>query len=270
MQLTTRRGSCVDDPSEMTSASASADEVRIRAWGPGADWVVDRLPVLLGDRDDLSGFAPRHEVLAHAHRRARHYRVPASGLVIESLIPVVIEQRVTGRQAFDAYRRLVRRHGQPAPGPGAARRLMVPPSVREWRRVPSWEWLQAGVDAARSDTVMRALSSAARLEECVDLSADAAQRRLRAIPGVGAWTAAEVAQRALGDADAVSVGDYHVAKDITWALEGTVSDDARMLRLLEPYAGHRFRVQQLLALAGHRRPRHGPRLTLPTHLPTRP
>nr|WP_231635330.1 DNA-3-methyladenine glycosylase 2 family protein [Luteipulveratus halotolerans] len=244
-----------------------ADTVTARAWGPGSGWVLGRLPELLGDHDDPSTFDPTHPVLRDAHRRARHYRVPRSGLVIETLVPVVIEQRVTGRQAFAAYRTLVRRHGQPAPGPGAARGLIVPPDARTWRAVPSWEWLRAGVDASRSDTLMRALTVARRLEECVDLPAEQARARLRAVPGIGVWTAAEVAQRALGDADAVSVADYHVAKNITYALEGRVGDDERMLQLLAPYAGHRFRVQRLLELAGVARPRRGPRLSVPTHLP---
>ena len=39
--------------------------------------------------------------------------------------------------------------------------------------------------------------------------------------------------------------------------------------LLEPYRGHRFRVQVLLGLMGGaaRRPRRAPRMTLPTHTP---
>ncbi|WP_277190744.1 DNA-3-methyladenine glycosylase family protein [Luteipulveratus flavus] len=249
-------------------ADVAGDAVTARAWGPGASWLLDRLPAMLGDGDDTDGFVPEHPVLATAHRRAQHFRVPCSGLVMESLIPVVIEQRVTGKQAFAGYRSLVRRYGETAPGPGGELRLVVPPDVRTWRRVPSWEWLRAGVDAARADTVARALSVAARLEECADLPIADAHRRLRAVPGIGAWTAAEVAQRALGDADAVSVGDYHVAKNVTYALDdGRVGDDARMLELLQPYAGHRFRVQRLLELAGIARPRRGPRLTVPTHLP---
>lgn len=246
---------------------SQADEVHARAWGPGATWSVDHLGDLLGERDDPSGFRPEHPVLQRLHREHAAYRVPRSGLVMATLVPVVIEQRVTGRQAFAAYRALVRAFGARAPGPLGGDGLMVPPTVAAWRRVPSWTWLRAGVDAQRADTVARALSVAARLEECVDLTADQARARLTAVPGIGLWTANEVAQRALGDADALSVGDYHVAKDVTYALEGRVGDDARMVELLEPYAGHRFRVQRLLEHGRVRRPRRGARLTLPTHLP---
>jgi 3-methyladenine DNA glycosylase/8-oxoguanine DNA glycosylase len=117
--------------------------------------------------------------------------------------------------------------------------------------------------------VVGAARVAGRLEQCAGLSLAAAHSRLRSLPGIGVWTAAEVAQRALGDADAVSFGDYHVAKDIGWALTGRPVDDAGLAELLEPYAGHRYRVQHLLGLAGHRRPRRGPRMPPRTHLPVR-
>lgn len=246
---------------------ARCDVVHARAWGPGARWSLDRLPSLLGGDDDPDSFVPLHPVVRRAHRARPHERIPSSGLVITELVPVILEQRVTGKEAHLAYRRLVRAYGEPAPGPGRDRGLMVPPTPAQWRRVPSWVWLRAGVDAQRSDTIMRALSVAARLAECADLPLDQAHARLQAVPGIGRWTSAEIAQRALGDADAVSVGDYHVAKHVTHALEGRIGDDARMLQLLEPYRGHRYRVQRLIEVTGSGAPRRGPRMTLPTHLP---
>jgi 3-methyladenine DNA glycosylase/8-oxoguanine DNA glycosylase len=187
---------------------------------------------------------------------------------MDALAPAVIEQKVTGQEAFAGYRRLVRRFGEPAPGPfGVA--LWLPPRAAGWAMIPSWEWLQASVDGARSRALVGAAKVAGRLEQCVDLPLAQARSRLQALPGVGIWTAAEVAQRSLGDPDAVSFGDYHVAKDIGWALLGRPVDDAGLAELLKPYVGHRYRVQQLLALAGHRRPRRGPRMAPRTHLPTR-
>ena len=197
------------------------------------------------------------------------WRVPRSGLVVQALVASIIEQKVTGKEAFAGYRRLVRRFGEPAPGPGEDLGLVVPPDPRGWAAIPSWEWLAAGVDPGRSRTVVRAVGHAGRLEECADLPADQARARLTALPGVGRWTWAEVAQRALGLPDEVSFGDYHVAKDIGWALTGTPVDDDGLAELLEPYAGHRYRVQRLLELGGHHRPRRGHRMTLPTHLPVR-
>lgn len=240
-------------------------EIVVDAWGSGADWVCDRLPVIMGENDDLDGFDPPHDLVREAWRRHPGWRVPATGLVMHSLVPAILEQLVTGQEAFGAYRHLVRRRGAPAPGPFG---LTLAPTPAEWARIPSWEWLRAGVDGVRAETVIRACRHAGRLEECVDLDAGTARARLQSIRGIGVWTASEVLHRALGDADAVSFGDYHVAKNIGWALTGNPIDDHQLADLLQPYAGHRYRVQKLLALAGMQRPRHGPRMTIRPHTPS--
>ncbi|MCR1781483.1 DNA-3-methyladenine glycosylase 2 family protein [Nocardioides carbamazepini] len=236
------------------------------AWGPGAPWALDQLPALLGDLDDWTGFEARHPVLAEARRHHPHLRQGRTGLVLEALVPAIIEQKVTGQEAFAGFRALVRGHGIPAPGPGAAHGLMVQPDAATLRQVPSWEWLRLHVDPARSRAVVTAARHAEALERAAGLPGEEAERRLRALPGIGVWTAAEVRQRALGDPDAVSFGDYHVAKDVGWALEGRLFDDAELARYLRPWAGHRGRVPFLVAAAGLRRPRRGPRMAPRGHL----
>ena len=249
---------------------SAAGEVRAAAWGPGAEWVLDGLPGLLGADDDPTGFEPPHQVMAEAWRRHPHWRVPRTRLVMDALVPAILEQKVTGVEAFTSYRRLVHGHGEPAPGEEAVRRgLRVAPDAATLRSIPSWAWLHLHVDHARSRTLLRAAAVAPAMERLVDLSCIEADRRLRTLPGVGVWTSAEVRARALGDADAVSFGDYHVAKDIGWALTGRPVDDEELAVLLEPYRPHRLRVQVLVNTAGLRRPRRGPRMTLPTHLPHR-
>ncbi len=94
----------------------------------------------------------------------------------------------------------------------------------------------------------------------------AARRRLRVIPGVGVWTSAEVALVALGDADAVSVGDYHLKNVASWHLAGEPrGTDERMLELLEPFRPHRGRVLRLLKIGAGPAPRYGPRMPLSGH-----
>lgn len=258
-------------PGAQRLVSRPADgEVEARAWGPGADWLLETLPDLLGERDDPSGFVAHHAPVREAWRRHPGWRVPRTGLVLEALAPAAIEQVVTGQEAFAGWRRLVTRYGEPAPGPAADRRMRVQPTPAQWAAIPSWEWLQAGVDPRRSKVVSRSAAVAGRLERTVDAPSMAeAERVLRAVPGVGVWTAAEVRQRAHGDADAVSFGDYHVAKDIGWALLGQEVDDDGLAELLDPYRGHRYRVQRLLELSGASRPRRGPRMAPRAHLPTR-
>lgn len=242
-------------------------EVHARATGPGAAWALDSLPALLGALDDPSGFEPRHPVLVEAHRRHAHWRIGRSGLVWEALLPTVLEQKVTGQEAFAGFRRLVRGHGEPAPGDGPL--LYLQPEPAAVAAIPSWTWLDLHVDPARSRTIVTAAARAASLERIVGESGESADRMLRSLPGVGVWTSAEVRVRALGDADAVSFGDYHVAKDVGWALTGQPADDAGLAVLLEAWRPHRYRVQALVALAGLGRPRRGPRMAPRRHLPGR-
>ncbi|WP_228387429.1 MULTISPECIES: DNA-3-methyladenine glycosylase family protein [unclassified Nocardioides] len=242
-------------------------EIHARAWGPGADWALASVPDLLGDSDDWRGFEPRHPVLEEAWRRHPHLRLGRTGLVLEALVPAVLEQKVTGQEAFAGFRMLVQRYGEPAPGPGADRRLRVQPGAEALRRVPSWAWLQMHVDGARSRAIVTAARVAEALERTVGLPGEEVDRRLRSLPGIGVWTSAEVRQRAHGDPDAVSFGDYHVAKDVGWALTGTPFDDAELEVFLEPWRPQRGRVPLLLVVAGLRRPRHGPRMAPRTHLP---
>lgn len=255
---------------------AVGGEVSARAWGEGAEWALDQLPRLLGEDDDVAGFTPRaeHGLLVEACRRYGHYRVGRTEAVYEALAPACLEQVVTGQEAFRAWRLLVAEFGEPAPGPSqdpasAAYGMRLPPTAEVWSRVPSWRFLAAGVEERRSRTLVSTARRATALERTLQGSHPEADRALRSLPGVGPWTSAEVRQRAHGDPDAWSVGDYHVGKNITFALTGEALDDDACTELLEPYRGHRFRVQTLLSLMGGaaRRPRRGPRMTLPTHTP---
>lgn len=244
-------------PATLCLAPGGSGEVSATAWGDGAEWALASSTELLGGRDHLDGWAPTHPLVREQHLRRPGLRVPRSGLVFDTLLPTVLEQKVTGTEARRSYAELVRRFGAPAPGPMD---LLVPPSAATVAGIPSWEWHLAGVDGARSRTLVSAAARATRLEEAVDMPADAAQLRLQAISGVGPWTSAEVAQRALGDADAVSVGDFHLAHFVGWALTGHRVDDDGMLELLEPYRPHRYRAVRLLELSGLRPPRFGPRM----------
>lgn len=248
--------------------------VRARAWGEGAEAALGQLPRLLGAEDDPSGFTPlpEHRVLVQAWRRNPHLRVGATGAVVEALTPACIEQVVTGSEAYRAWRLLVREFGEPAPGPAAdpdspAAGVMVPPDAATWARIPTWRFLAAGVEERRSRPLVGAVRRGSALERTLGMDSAAADRALQSLPGIGPWTSAEVRQRAHGDADAWSIGDYHVGGWISYALTGEALDDDACLELLEPYGGHRYRVQQLLAATGVRPERHGPRRSLPTHTP---
>ena len=199
-------------------------------------------------------------MIAAAARRVPHLRLGRTGRVLEALIPAVIEQRVPGADAFRAWRLLVTKFGNPAPGPAPAR-MRVPPPAEVWRRIPSWEFHRANVDPGRARTVVGCAQRADALERLAGRPAAEAREALTVLPGVGVWTAAETAQRAFGDADALSVGDYHVPKMIGWTLIGRPVDDAGMIELLEPERPHRYRAVRLLEASGLAyEPRRGARM----------
>jgi hypothetical protein len=231
-----------------------------QAWGPGAAWLLDSLPAQLGAHDDPSGFAAHHAVIGELARRHPGLRIGRTARVFEALVPAVLEQKVVGLEAHRAWRILLGKFGAPAPGPAPGGMRVSPPPAT-WARIPSWDWHRAGVEGVRARTIMAAAGVAGRLEQAGLLGPQEASRRLRSLPGIGPWTYAEIRQRAAGDADAVSVGDYHVPSAVGWTLAGQRdTDDAGMLELLVPYAGHRYRVTRLIELGGGLPPRRGPRM----------
>lgn len=255
-------------------APAPGEAIHARAWGDGAQWVIDGVPELFGDHYDPSGFRPlpEHRVLVEAHRRFSSWRPPRTKAVFEAFSAACLEQVVTGPEAFHGWRTLVQKFGTTAPGPAhdptsRAAGMMCPPTPLQWRAISDSVWLSAGVELRRRRVVQTGARVAPALERTLTTDPATVEAALRSLPGVGVWTAAEVRSRAHGDADAFSFADYHVAKDVTWALTGEVLDDDACAEIIEPYRGHRLWVQRLIELANLRRPRRGPRLTIRTHMP---
>ena len=244
-----------------TLITAGGGVLTLRAWGPGAAWAAETFPALVGVDDGAEAFTPRDTVVRGLHRRLRGLRMGRTGTVVEALVPSILEQKVIGIEAKRSYARLVRALGEPAPGPGRAAGLRLPPAPDVLARTPAHVFHRFGVERKRADAIRVACSYARRLEETASLPLTAAYARLTALPGIGPWTAAEVGRVALGDPDAVSVGDYHLPHQVAFALAGEPrADDARMLELLEPYRGQRGRVTRLIELGGPAPPRYGPRL----------
>ncbi len=259
----------------VSSQRSGTQTVTATAWGPGASAALAGVPALLGGNDDWSGFdhpdfhATLPRLVTEARRRSLGLRLPATGRMVDAIIPAVLEQKVTMKEARHSFRFLMHKFGSAAPGAAAGgpvpAGLMVAPSPEQWARIPSWEWHRAGVGPQRSATVMRLTKVASSLERLAAVPAEEAAAKLQSIPGIGLWTAAEVTQRTHGDADSISVGDYHLAAFVGYALTGRAADDAGMCALLEPWRGHRQRVVRMLGLSGFRKPAFGPRMTIQDH-----
>lgn len=247
-----------DGPATLSLAHSGAT-VQAEAWGPGAERALEGVPELLGlgqEQIPLNG----HPAIRELARRIPGVRIPRTGAVLEALVPAILEQKVIGEEARRAIFELTRRHGDVAPGPPELR-LRVPPAPATLAALPYFAFHPYGVERRRADVIRRVASRPGWFEAIVDMPLTNAYTRLMAVPGIGQWTAGEVGIRALGDTDAVSVGDYHLPHLVSYALAGEPrGTDARMLELLEPFRPHRARVIRLLELGGPRMARRGPRL----------
>ncbi|WP_255768116.1 DNA-3-methyladenine glycosylase family protein [Pseudarthrobacter sulfonivorans] len=275
LRLTAAAGSGAGAVSDggVSGGAVSGGAVDAQAWGPGSAAGLAGVPRMLGAHDDWTAFdepafhATLPRMVREARRRNPALRLPSTGRMVDCLVPTILEQKVTVVEARRGYRYLMYRFGSSAPAAGSAapEGLRVQPTQEQWLRIPSWEWHQAGVGPQRSATVMRALRSAVALERLAALPALEAAAKLRVIAGIGVWTAAEVVQRTHGCPDSIAVGDYHLAAYVGAALTGRRTDDAGMLELLAPWAGHRQRVVRMIGLSGFRKPTFGPRMTIQDH-----
>jgi len=234
--------------------------LRADAWGPGAGWMIDHTPALVGFDDQPEAFRPSHRLLAELHRHRPGLRLGRTGLVFEALLPTILEQKVPSVEAYASYGRLVRALGEPAPGDAG---LLLSPQPARILATPYWAVHRFGIERRRFGIIQTAAAQARRLEAMTSMEPTLARRLLTTLPGIGPWSAAEVSVVAVADSDDASMGDYHLPHQVAWALAGEVrGSEARMLELLEPYRGHRARVIRLLTLGGIQAPRFGPRMRL--------
>ncbi len=236
------------------------DKIEASAWGAGADWILDRIPALLGFDDHPEDLVPIHPLVEDLHRRNRGLRIGRTDRVFESIVPAILGQKIATKEAHRNQRALTRRFSEPAPGPLD---LRLPVAAAILAEAPYWQMHELGIERHRADLLRFVAKRAGRLEEITTMTREAAFARLTAFPGVGPWTAALIMGSALGDADAVPVGDYHLPNTVSWALaKEPRADDRRMLDLLEPYRGQRGRVVRLLKAGGIHAPKYGPKTAI--------
>jgi 3-methyladenine DNA glycosylase/8-oxoguanine DNA glycosylase len=248
----------------LSEAREGADCVAVvaEAWGPGATLAVEAVPGLAGLLDQPELLIPRHPLIAELTRRFPGLRLTRTGQLLTALIPAVLGQKVTAIEMIRGNALLLARLGEPAPGPGTALGLRVPPSGARLSALPYFELHSMGVERRRADVLRRVGARETSIEALMRGSPAEASARLQSVPGVGPWTAAEACRLAFGDPDAISLGDAHTPDLVAWALAGEPrADDDRMVEILAPYPGQRARVVALLEAARIGIPRFGPRFS---------
>ncbi|KIG15492.1 hypothetical protein DB30_05515 [Enhygromyxa salina] len=229
--------------------------VEAQAWGPGHAWVLDELGGHLG-LDDRP--PPLADKLGRVQRRLPGVRLGRTLDVFELLVSQVIGQRVAWRDAVSTQLAMLRAYAQPAPGPVG---LRLPLSAEQWCSLTTADLAGFGLDRKRAKTALGLAARAQRIRGWSRLPHPEFAVRIEAFPGIGPWTRSMVQGLGLGEQDAVPLGDYDLPSMVAWFLASErQADDARMVELLEPYEGQRFRAIHLMWAAGVRRPRRGPRI----------
>ncbi|HEY0519596.1 MAG TPA: hypothetical protein VGC84_08895 [Ilumatobacteraceae bacterium] len=227
------------------------------SWGPGRDWMLGRAAAMTGSLDPGYEFAEGHPSVLRSQRNHPNVRFGASHMLFHELIPTILGQRITAGEAIRQWHRLCRELGRRAPGPVE---ILLPPSPASLAGRPAWWFHPLGVEAKRAEALRTVAKHAEKLWGWAELAAAELAAKLALLPGIGQWTIGSVLASAVGDPDAVAVGDYHLKNVVSYALDDKPrGTDERMLELLAPYSGQRGRVVRLLLLDGHRPPAFGPR-----------
>lgn len=245
----------------------SGGDVVVESFGPGGAWLHQQSGRMIGagDTDDHGLAAAEHPVVAAAAHADRYLRFGASGDLYHELLPTILGQRITIGEAHRQWKRLCLELGERAPGPFT--RLLLPPAPSVLARQPSWWFHALGIERKRAEPLIDVARHASKFWGWSALGASEASTKLGLVPGVGQWTIGSVLGPALGDPDAVAVGDYHLKNVIAHNLAGEArGTDERMLELLKPYAGQRGRVARYVARHGSAAPKFGPKKRgLPMH-----
>jgi 3-methyladenine DNA glycosylase/8-oxoguanine DNA glycosylase len=230
--------------------------VEARGWGDGSHWIAERLDRLLGLQDSPKSFQPSDRVMKSLVRRFSGMHLPRFPRVFDRVVQVILLQRVSWRDAVAAWKRMVQRLGEDAPGPLSQ---ILPPCPRTLASTPYYELVGCGVPHRQARTIQQVAFHARRIEESAEQGIESFTKTLSAIPGIGPWTIGYLHGIALADPDATLPGDYNLPHTVSWVLAGEErGDEKRMMGLLEPYRGHRFRVIRLIWMKGAKPPRHGP------------
>lgn len=252
-----------DGPVTLRISAPRSDSVAVRAWGPGAAWAVEHAPALLGEDADPDRLGHGTGKVAQLRRALPGLRMCRTQAIVETMVPFILEQKVTSVEAKRGWTRLASAWGEPAPGPGPAAGVMLPPPPDRLAEEPYWKFHSFGIEKKRADIIRTVCRVGPQLEEAVGMTADEADRRMRAVPGIGPWTAGLVSQVALGEPDTVVIGDYHFPHIVSYTLTGErKGTDDRMLELLEPYRPWRGIAQRLIIGGGRRPERRAPKAQL--------
>ncbi len=247
-----------DGPGSLELVLQDGDRLLANAWGAGSVWMLNQVPHLLGASDvTVKDFVPPPQLRDRWLRKP--FKLARTDRPWDGLVGAIFGQKVQTTKAGNSLRMLAKQFGVLAPGP---RRSYILPSPERVSEMGYADFHTLGIERKRSETLLRVAKEFGRIRSSFAQGRETFERRLLSLPGIGPWTVGMTTAVVYGHSDAVPVGDFHIPNIVHWHLAGEPrGDDTSMLKLLEPYRGHRWRVIRLAKSAGPA-PRYGPRLSL--------
>lgn len=222
------------------------DGLRVSAFGERAEGLQTEVRRGLAQSDLYAEFATEDTGILRLHRRLAGLRVLRVPWVYETTCSLILQQRIRTVDAFRDWRRLTQRYGMDAP-----LGLRAFPAAEVLARVPLHALEGMGIDQQRARTLLRFANEMRFVKLDTGMSFADLRRCLCGIGGIGGWTVESVLGLSGGDVDAAIPGDLHLPRVVCYALAGEMrGSDERMMELLEPFRGHRYRVIRLIYASG--------------------
>ena len=218
------------------------DALEVSACGSHAETLLEETAAGLSQDDLYASFATRDSGVWRLHRRLPGLRLLRVPWMYDMTCSAILQQRIRTVDAMRDWRRIAQRWGAMAP-----MGLRAFPAAEMLARVPMFELESLGIDPRRARTLLRFAQESRFVPLKTDMSFAVLRGHLFGISGIGPWTTETVLGFGAGDADAAIPGDLHLPHLVCYALAGEpVGSDERMMELLEPFRGHRFRIIRLL------------------------
>ena len=226
----------------------------VTALAPQAEALLEETLAGLAQDDCYRSFATDDSGIWRLHRSQPGLRLLRFPWLYEMTCSAILQQRVRTVDAMRDWRHITQRWGVAAP-----LGLWAFPSVEILARVAQFELQALDIDAQRARTLLRFAQESRFVPLRTTLSFAELRDRLIRIPGIGPWTTESVLGYGAGDVDAAIPGDLHLPHVVCYALAGEIpGSDERMMELLEPFRGHRFRIIRLIYASGLAVPRTTP------------
>jgi DNA-3-methyladenine glycosylase II len=216
--------------------------IELRATGRRAERWLPTVERMLGTQVDLAQWYARSRRiawLAPLAQTLRGLKPPRYPTLWEAFAHSILFQQISIHAAAAIMRRAVELLGEAIAAAGV--RCIAFPSPQRWLYAGDAQLRAAGISRnkiAHLRSAAQALVTGEVDEAELDgLSTPAAAERLRAIRGIGAWSASVILLRGLGRLDTFPLRDSGVARSLSLLADSTHVDQAELLERLGPTRG---------------------------------